>query len=552
VLDRVRTFPPVLKGLFFGFIPLSYYLFDKLNYTQAGLAAVLGFFTLATLFSWRNIKYDARKYFDWLLVVFLVAILLNLSFQAMLRDVMHVQPEDVVVIQSIFSTDVNEATEFFIQYGRYILFYLLLFSISFLMYWFLFVRAEANLRVQIKDNKRSYITAGIITFLLVAIHFNPTLRRSNPLYYFPYYYMKWQADVVEAKTLYEQFKKNSTDPTLNAMHLAQGIGPRTVVLVLGESDTRNNWSLYGYERETTPRLSALKKQQGDSFVVFQDSISGDASTIGSITKMLTPATMEAVDEWKTKPSIVPMAQKAGYKVIWVTNQGTENWGIVSILAAQADQVVFTNKGGSRSEGTFDEAVLSPFQQALDDPAERKLIVVHILGAHPSYDYRYPSNYAKFEGVMDDKVATQLSDAGRTLWGVVFRNRYDSAILYQDYVLSQSLKMLMKVKGAAAWMYISDHGQDVAHHDDFSGHNRSVLEMWQVPMLFWSNEKFNYNKVPRRQLENRIYQADVLDHAILGQLGIKGGYYNSHHDIFSADYDIALHASRNLRGLNASN
>lgn len=544
-LQTLRNLSPALKGLLFAIIPLIYYLADKLNYSQAGLAAVLGFFTLTSLFYWRRIMPQRRVLFDQLLLASLIIIVLNIAFQAVLRDVFGVQQDDVIVVQAIFSTDMNETTEFFIQYARYIALHTLFFLLALTGYWYAFVRQGVDNTRPHKPRKHEIWKASAVTFLLVAIHFNPATRRADPLYYFPYYYTRWQADIAETEQLQQQLKANKSDPILNAMRLANNAGPRTVVLVIGESDTRNNWSLYGYPRQTTPRLDKLK----DQLVVFRNTISGDCSTIGSITKMLTPATMDQPDLWKSKPSIVPMAQQLGYKVFWVTNQGAAGHGIVSSLAAQADVSTFTNKGGSRLESTHDEAVFAPYQQALNDPAERKLIVVHILGAHPSYNYRYPERFGVFEDVFDDPVAEQLAAGGRTLWGIGFRNMYDSAIHYEDYVLSETLTRLMNAKAInASWTYIADHGQDVAHHNDFSGHHITTREQWEVPMLHWRSKSLEIKSLDQSKLGARPYQADVLDHVILGQLGAQGQYYDPRLDILSAEFDQKLQLPRDLRGI----
>lgn len=542
-IARLRKLPPALKGLMFTFIPLAYYLFDKLNYSQAGLSAVLGFFTLTTLFYWRDILPHKRALFSGLLLSFLIIILLNIGFQSTLRDAFGVQQEDVIVVQSIFSTDMAESSEFLIQYARYISLNLALFLGSLLLFWFLFAAGPPPSTVMDKPKTRRYWIAATVTILLLAIHFNPTLRKSNPLFYFPENYLRWQADLEQARQLYARLAVTNSDETLNSMIVSEGVGRRTVVVVFGESDTRNNWSLYGYERETTPLLEKV-----DGLIAFEDVIAADASTIGSITRMLTPATVEQSELWKEKPSVIVMAQRAGYKVHWITNQGTEGRGIVSILAGQSDRSVFTNKGGSRLEGTLDEAVLNPYKAALNDPAEKKLIFVHILGSHPSYNYRYPRTHAVFEGRYDDVVAERLASQGRSIWEITFRNMYDSAIYYQDYILSRLVNELIdRPNESAAWLYIADHGQDVAHNSDFSGHNRRAKEMWEVPMLLWSSDHYDLPGSDIAALRKRPYQADDLEHAILGLLGIEGGYYDSGLDIFSADYNLAQNFPRQLRG-----
>lgn len=546
MLLKLRQTSPALKALLFSLIPLAYYLADKLNYSQAGKAAVLGFLSFGTLFYWREISTQRRKLFTTLLTVFLFVMTLYMAFQATLRDVFSVQQEDTIVIQSIFSTDTNEAGEFFIQYAHFIVIHFAVFVLSFSLYWFLFVRQTAFADYTPSQRKRHLWLATLFTFFLVAIHFNPTARRYNPFIYFPYNYIKWQDEVAMAAELQDKLAKNNEDPQLNSMKLRDNTDPRTVVFVIGESDTRNNWSLYGYGRETNPQLSKLQSE----LTVFKDVLSGDDGTIKSITKMLTPATLQEPELWKSKPSFVTIAKRLGYKVIWITNQGTEGQGVVSMLASQADQTVFTNRGRSRGEGSVDDVVLTPYDAALADPAAKKLIVVHILGGHPAYNFRYPEGAGHFEDVFDDDIARSLREQERAPWAIAFRNMYDSAVRYQDHVLSQLLlRLKQRNEPNSAWLYIPDHGQDVAHNSNFSGHNGKVKEMWEVPMLFWAGENFSYPPISSEELANRRYQADVIDHTLLGLMGIEGDYYDARFDILSSRYDAQLFASRNLRGLN---
>jgi glucan phosphoethanolaminetransferase (alkaline phosphatase superfamily) len=47
-------------------------------------------------------------------------------------------------------------------------------------------------------------------------------------------------------------------------------------------------------------------------------------------------------------------------------------------------------------------------------------------------------------------------------------------------------MLMESRGPKrAWLYFSDHGQDVSHTSNYSGHNYKAPQQWAVPLLFWS-------------------------------------------------------------------
>ncbi len=376
--------------------------------------------------------------------------------------------------------------------------------------------------------------AALFTFLFLLIQLNPTMRKQNPLLYFPLRYMKWQKGIEEVQRLQKALAAaTSRDSALNSMHYA-GETPRTVVFVLGESTTRLNWSMYGYPRPTTPQLEAL----GDELLRCTDVVSSDGSTVLSMEKILTPATLDQPALWREKPDILTMAKKAGYKTFWITNHGTDASGPVSIFANHADAMVIANSGGSRGEGDYDEVVLPHLEQALADPAERKFIVVHLLGGHPAYYFRYPDSFSRFND-SDDLVAQGLKEAGRAFWAISFRNYYDNAMLYADHVLRQTIETCRRhSEQPIAWLFAPDHGEDVAHYSNFVGHNRRVASMYEVPFLFWRSAQFPQTIRHPQAVLAQPYQMDFLDHTLLGLMQVRGDYYDSRRDFFSADFQPA--------------
>ncbi len=507
---------PLVKGLLFAVFLLGFYLAGRLNYTQAGTIGAVGFFVLTTLFYWQAV-WPRRRIVTALIVVTAIAFFLFASFQMALRDIFGVQQDNVVVIEAIFNTDSAESAEFVGQYWRHIVEYLLLFIVSAALYlWLTLGRWRPPYR-----GRRTVAACCAFTALTLLLHFNPTVRRYNPFLYIPVYYAIWKHDLETTQRLMAQLDEAmAVDPSA-----ARYTGPdrNTVVWVIGESDTRHNWSLYGYPRETTPRLAAHPELR-----VFENIRAADAGTVISLTKMLTPATLATPDLWKTQPSVLALAKAAGYKVFWITNHGTDKRGVMAVFAGQADEAVFLNRGTSRGESSFDEVVFAPYEKALADPAPRKFIIVHIMGAHPAYDFRYPKSWERYTLATDDEVTRQLTAQGRALHAIAQRNFYDNAIGYQDHVLATLLEKAQQAEGPLAWLYIADHGEDVAHHSNFAGHNHRVAEMWEVPMLFWASDDFAA-AVPPLSL---LYQADVIDHAMLGLLKIEGRYHDLALDIFS--------------------
>lgn len=70
---------------------------------------------------------------------------------------------------------------------------------------------------------------------------------------------------------------------------------------------------------------------------------------------------------------------------------------------------------------------------LKDPAPKKLIIVHLLGTHIKYKYRYPENQGKFDG-NTDHVPPGLSAEELESY-----NDYDNANLYNDHVVASLIK-----------------------------------------------------------------------------------------------------------------
>ena len=282
----------------------------------------------------------------------------------------------------------------------------------------------------------------------------------------------------------EMLNSASTIAPLHNLKDSMANQPSTLVLVIGESTNRQRMSLYGYPRETTPELDKLK----DQLTVFDNVITPRPYTIEALQQVLTFADEDSPDRYLTTPSLVSMMKQAGYKTFWITNQQTmtKRNTMLTTFSQQADEQVYLNNNRNQNAAQYDGDVIEPFNKALADAAPRKLIVVHLLGTHMSYQYRYPSTFDKFKdrngvpaGVRDDQLPTY--------------NSYDNAVLYNDFVVSSLIKDYAKTDPNGFLLYLSDHGEDVF---DSPGHgtlgrneSKPTAPMYTIPFMAWASPKW---------------------------------------------------------------
>jgi heptose-I-phosphate ethanolaminephosphotransferase len=256
----------------------------------------------------------------------------------------------------------------------------------------------------------------------------------------------------------------------------------TVVLVLTDSVNRDNMSLYGYARPTTPQLAALRSTLGDQWLTLKHAWSTHPSTLASLNDIF----RFGADSPPAKTQhLLALVRAAGYKTWWISNH--DDVAVDQQHARLADVVDMINQQPGRSTSSLDEELLDCLQEGLEDAAPRKLIVVHLLGAHPHYRLRMPQGYHFFEG--QDEVDARMNREGRPAWLLESRREYDDAIHYHDGVVAETLRLTLRLKpprGYSAWMFISDHGQEVGHSIAHAGHSPGTEAGYRIPALLWRN------------------------------------------------------------------
>ena len=301
-----------------------------------------------------------------------------------------------------------------------------------------------------------------------------------------------------------------------------------VVMIIGESCNRNHMSLYGYHRETTPRLASR-----DDILAFDNVISCNSSTLQSVMNFLTENDIENAKPIDSCIHVFDVFHSTPYKTYWLSNQspiGLWDNGVTS-LAQNADNQVFVNLMASSSmESTqmasYDENLFEPLENALNDESKHKLIIIHLIGSHTQYSKRYPSDYEKFKSSEDNK--SKIIDS------------YDNSILYNDFVIDRFFTILdsysekhPEIRISA--LYFSDHGENVYDEGEYAGHDYSgdiPHANVEIPFIFWFSKS---NHFFERDLHTP-YMIDDLFHTILDLADIESDCFQPARSFVNLNYD----------------
>jgi len=466
---------------------------------------------------------------------------LDIGTQGVVRGYFGTDPQPGVIAESLANTTAGEAAGFLREQagaiGRG-----LLFSAAALVAALALLRPARAGAVAPRASRRATLGLAVLVALAGALHFNPAMLRQQPL-------LRW--GVVYARHLQAEREIRGLDAARArlAAHRSDwqvrrlDEQPRTVVLVIGESDNRLNWGALGYPRDTTaPLTQALAALPGRA-VLFSRGWSAEAFTLPSLRLALTPATLESTrrqaDHWLAVPDITQLAQAAGYQVSWLSNQPAhEGW--FAAMAQTAERRRFVNAGNWRDSNATDADLLPPLRDWLAaPPAPREFIVLHLLGQHFHFRQRCPAGSHPWREVHDDAVMQQMKAAGRSAAIRQARNDYDDAVQCGATVLGQVLALLNAQRPGRAvdLLYLSDHGQEVGHQRDFAGHSQQDASGYTVPMLWWSRTA--EGGAPAEPLPaglaRRPFRLDHADQALQQLLRIDSRFSDPAQNPLSADY-----------------
>lgn len=283
-----------------------------------------------------------------------------------------------------------------------------------------------------------------------------------------------------------------------------------VVLVIGESARSENFSLYGYSKNTNPLLSKMT-----------DLHHFNATSCATYTTAGVKCILEHENTGDLYEILPNYLYRNGVDVTWRTT----NWGEPPVHIKN-----YLNKEAlmkdCKGEGcNYDEVLLNNLPAQIRSSTKNKvLIVLHTSTSHgPEYSTKYPPRFETFKPVCNSVELSKCSHDELV-------NAYDNTINYTDYILSkliQDLKQLKEYK--TAMIFISDHGESLGEKNLYMhGLPLSLApkQQYDIPFIVWTSD----NSLKQIKPDNTLTQNYVF-HSVLNFLGVQSPVYKEEMNIF---------------------
>ena len=271
-----------------------------------------------------------------------------------------------------------------------------------------------------------------------------------------------------------------------------------LVVYVGESTSVMNMGVYGYPRDTTPRLSKLAGED-DRLLLFRHVFSTHSHTSRSLLEALSLGVDGSEDVMPiAKRRRIPLPDalgQAGVQTRLLSNQyqrgaweqaATVIFSNVENRRFRIAQMLAARKAGTSEPPRWDdEFFAAEFDRGWDASAGPGVTFLHSYAGHGPYLENVPPG---FHAPVDDRLSrlpaeAVLEDARHAVANV---EAYDSAIRYVDHSVARMIERVRDTARPVVLVYFSDHGDEVFSN---RGHDSARFrhEMLRIPFLMYFND-----------------------------------------------------------------
>ena len=278
----------------------------------------------------------------------------------------------------------------------------------------------------------------------------------------------------------------------------QRSGPDAVILIVVDTLRADHLGVYGYDRDTSPRLDEWA-QRG---VVIDQALSTSPWTLptfGSILTGMNPSQHGAGERardsgkrWKRAPLLDTVTTLPEVLAV-------EGWQTAAVVS---NPFLREHFGLSRGFDIYDyergrtaDAVVDRSLELVEDLADRPFfLMIHLIDPH--LPYRAPEAFrGKFSG---DREQTPIGKSRKEIISVIddltaedrqnIIDRYDEEIAFTDQQLGRLLDQLAQrdLLTRSLVVLTSDHGEELFDHGEFEHGHSMHQELLRVPLLLWES------------------------------------------------------------------
>jgi len=488
-----------LNLLFFHF-PFYTYVFNNVDYKSLnGITIIISLIILmlvANSFVFYLIYFLSRFVGKFLLVLFFIINAIAVYFINTYSVII-----DESMIGNVLNTNYEESSSFF---SIKLILYIILLGVIPIIY-------IIKVKIINVTLKKFLITSSLtLLFILTLIFVNASnwLWIDNNSKTLGGLAMPWSYSVNTSLFYIHKYKENEKEILLPNATIKDN-KKSVLVLVIGESSRSQNFSLYGYKKNTNPLLSKT-----DNLFHF------DATSCATYTTEGVKCILEHTNTDELYEILPNYLYRNNLEVIWRTT----NWGEppIHIKNYQNRDVLMPNCKG---EGcNYDEILLTGLKdQILASKTNKILIVLHTSTSHgPTYSKNYPPQFETFKPVCN---SVELGNCSQT----ELINAYDNTIIYTDYILYNIIENLKQLKEYnSAMIFVSDHGESLGENNLYMhGLPLSIApkEQYEIPFIVWLSDS------SKRLKPNKILSQNHVFHSVLNFLSIQSPIYDEEMNIF---------------------
>lgn len=251
------------------------------------------------------------------------------------------------------------------------------------------------------------------------------------------------------------------------------------IFAIGESLRYDNVSLNKkYRRSTTPRLEARE----NNIMIFDDYYSQACLTMYSVPQLVTRATPDNYELNYAERSIIEPFRECAFKVFTIVSN-TNLLSYETYLSDGVDSLIIVPNVVKDGEILSGDKTMIHIVDSLAQEHDKLFIMMQFYGNH-SFFTNYEKDFELYNPNSNNCSADMVRDSTMLI------NAYDNSILYTDYILSSIIDQIDRPNTVSAFMFVSDHGEDIGKGGAGHGGNCTPkVEEYHVPFIFWWSDSY---------------------------------------------------------------